>query len=175
MKSIGVAVFLLVSTLGFSQILTQETLNSGRRPVGKFNSYITKTGDEIKVGDTLKIGQPSGVNGKFVYFQKIDIMGQYYVVGAEATSTNAIIKSIRVSGTNRSGFKAAIQTKGLTAIDNYFLNYEDAVLSGELQSDGMTSDQALEELKKAKTKLDLEVIDQVEYDKIKEELMKYIK
>ena len=39
----------------------------------------------------------------------------------------------------------------------------------------MTSDDALEKLKKAKDKLDLEVISKEEYEKIKAELVKFIK
>lgn len=38
----------------------------------------------------------------------------------------------------------------------------------------LTSDEAIQELKKAKEKLDLELITQEEYDKIKEELKQYI-
>lgn len=156
-------------------VLTNEMLNLETKPRGKFNSYVTLTGDEIKVGDTLTFGKPSGVNGKFVYLQSIDIMGTYYVVGSEATNSNAIIKAIRVSGTKRAGFKAAIQTKGISALDNYFFHYEDALGAGELKSDGYTEDEALEELKKAKTKLDLEIITQEEYDSLKKVLMPYLK
>jgi len=39
----------------------------------------------------------------------------------------------------------------------------------------MTSDQAMKELKTAKDKLDLGLITQAEYDRIKAELIKYIK
>ena len=62
-----------------------------------------------------------------------------------------------------------------TAVSNYFIFAEDGFSSGELVSSGMTSDQALQELKRAKDKLDLELITQLEYDKIKAKLIKYIK
>jgi len=49
---------------------------------------------------------------------------------------------------------------------------EDAIQSGEVQSSGMSSDKALSELKKAKDKLDLGLINQQEFDKLKSNLSK---
>lgn len=54
-------------------------------------------------------------------------------------------------------------------------NFEGALSSGEIKSNVMTSDEALEELKKYKSKLDLELITQEEYDAKKKELAKFIK
>ena len=47
--------------------------------------------------------------------------------------------------------------------------------TGEIKGFGKTSDEALTELKKAKDKLDLGLITQEEFDKLKAELSKYIK
>jgi hypothetical protein len=62
-------------------------------------------------------------------------------------------------------------------MDITVLNLEAALQFGELINPkaAMTSDQALAELQKAKTKLDLEVITKEEYDAIKKELAKIIK
>jgi hypothetical protein len=117
---------------------------------------------------------PSGVNGKFVTIQKVDLAGTVYVVGAEAINTSAEIKKIRITGNKRAGYKVSFQTKGMTGVDNYFVYIEDAILVGEIKSDGMTSDQALEALKKAKDKLDLGLITQEEFNAIKAELSKFI-
>ena len=105
----------------------------------------------------------------------MDIAANVYVVGAEAINTSAEIKKIRVGGTSRSGYKVSFQTKGMTGVDNYFLNIEDAITVGEVKSFGMSSDEALTALKKAKDKLDLGLITQEEYDKIKAELTPFIK
>lgn len=142
---------------------------------GQYTSYIAKDGSTYNIGDKIKFGTPSGVNGKFVTIQKFDIMGTIYVVGAEAINTSAEIKKIRVLGTKRAGYKASFQTKGMTGIDNYFVYIEDAILVGEIKSFGMTSDEALTELKKAKDKLDLGIITQEEYDLKKAELTPFIK
>ena len=154
--------------------VTYADVNNGTVTKGKFESYIAKDGSEFKIGDRIEFGMPSGVNGKFVTIQKVDLAGTVYVVGAEAINTSAEIKKIRVSGNKRAGFKVNFQTKGMTGVDNYFVNIEDAILVGEIKSDGMTSDQALQELKKAKDKLDLGLISQEEFDKLREELSKYI-
>ena len=174
MKTLILILLSIISCQLVGQTLNFSDLN-GEKPRGTFETYISKIGDTLSIGDTLKIGAPSGANGNFIYIQKLDFTGTFLVVGPEATNSNAQIKNIRVSGTKRSGWKANIQTKGFTSLDNYYINIEDAIASGEIKSQTMTSDEALIELKKAKDKLDLELITQDEYDKIKKELSKYIK
>lgn len=154
--------------------VTYEDVKSGLVTKGKFESYSTKDGSEYKIGDRVEFGTPSGVNGKFVTIQKVDLAGTVYVVGAEAINTSAAIKKIRITGNKRAGYKVSFQTKGMTGVDNYFVYIEDAILVGEIKSDGMTSDQALEALKKAKDKLDLGLITQEEFNAIKAELSKFI-
>jgi hypothetical protein len=80
---------------------------------------------------------------------------------------------MRVTGSTRQGYKMNILSKGI--IGTYVIIVEDGISVGEIKSNGMTSDKAMVELKKAKDKLDLGVITQEEYDKIKIELLKYIK
>ena len=55
------------------------------------------------------------------------------------------------------------------------MDLESALDQGEIISNGYSSERALQELKKAKEKLDLELITREEYDAIKAELSKYIK
>lgn len=47
--------------------------------------------------------------------------------------------------------------------------------NGEIKGLGMTSDAAMEQLKKEKEKLEMDLITEEEYNKRKEELMKFIK
>jgi len=58
---------------------------------------------------------------------------------------------------------------------NYSVQFENALSTGEIKGFGMTSDEALAELKKAKEKLDLGLITQEEFEKIKAELTPFIK
>jgi hypothetical protein len=175
-KTTCLILFMCITTLSFSQdTLKYSDLSNGIKPVGEFTYYLSKDGSVYKVGDKIQFSTPSGINGKFVSIQKIDIMGNLYIVGVEAVNTSAEIKKIRIGGTKRSGFKASFQTKGFTGIDNYFLSIEDGITLGEVKSLGMTSDEALSKLKKAKDKLDLGLITQEEFDKVKSELSPYIK
>ena len=57
----------------------------------------------------------------------------------------------------------------------FVINLDGAIDNGEIKSSIMTSDDALEELEKWKTKLSLELISQEEYDIKKNELVKFIK
>jgi hypothetical protein len=56
----------------------------------------------------------------------------------------------------------------------YIVNFENAIKNGEILSEMLTPDKALEELKKWKYKLDLEIITQSQYDKKKKELIAII-
>jgi hypothetical protein len=159
----------------FGQEVNYNDIQNGTITKGQFESYVSKDGSVYKVGDKIQFGNPSGTNGKFMTLQKMDIAGTVYIVGAEVINTSAEIKKIRIIGTSRAGYKAQFQTKGMTGIDNYFLYLEDAIQVGEVESFGMTSDEALTALKKAKDKLDLGLITQEEYDKIKAELTPFIK
>lgn len=165
----------LMTMISFGQEIKYDDVQSGTVTKGKFDSYVSKDGSTYKIGDKIQIGTPSGINGKFVTIQKVDVIGTVYVVGAEAINTSAEIKRIRVRGNKRTGYKVSFQTKGMTGLDNYFVYIEDAIQVGEIKSFGMTSDEALNELKKAKDKLELGLITQDEFDKLKQELSKYIK
>jgi hypothetical protein len=140
----------------------------------KYDSYLSKRGDLYSVGDTIKIDKPSGNNGFFVYITSFDIMGQNFAVGSNRTNTFTVIKNIRVGGSSRTGWKVSFQTQGGSLIDNYFLFIEDAIESGEIKSKTISSDEALEQLKRAKEKLDLELMSQSEYNAIKERLRVFI-
>jgi hypothetical protein len=61
-----------------------------------------------------------------------------------------------------------------TIADN-ILKFESAISYGEIKSKGMTSDEALNELKRAKDKLDLGIISKEEYEVKRLELIKFIK
>ena len=86
-----------------------------------------------------------------------------------------VIKKIWVVGNKRAGYSVSFRTKGIIGLSNYTIQFENALSTGEVKGFGMTSDDALAELKKAKDKLDLGLITQEKYDEIKAELVKYIK
>jgi hypothetical protein len=84
-----------------------------------------------------------------------------------------IIKNIIVIGFRDTGYELCITIAN--KYNQLSLKLESAVNSGEIKSDIITSDIALDKLKKAKEKLDLDLITQEEYDNLKKELKIYIK
>jgi hypothetical protein len=138
-------------------------------------AYIGSDGILYKVGDTLKIGMPSGLR-TFAFVQSIDFMGTISYATAAFSNTEVVIKKIRIVGSSRTGYKGNFQTKA-TAVSNFFIDFESALQSGELigKKGSISSADAINELKKAKEKLDLGLITQEEYDKKKAELVKFIK
>lgn len=142
---------------------------------GRCGSYISSDGIEYKVGDTLKIGMPSGLR-TFAFITSMDIMGTVSPASASFSNTEVVIKKINVIGSERTGYKASFQTKA-TAVSNFFLDFESALKVGEVsgKKGTISSDEALSLLKKAKDKMDLGLITPEEYAKQKDYLRKFIK
>jgi len=148
----------------------------GDKPKGDFQTYISKDGESFSVGDTVLLGAPTGKDDEFIYITTFGIMSAVFSstsLGSSGTSTSNVIRKILIGGSKGSGWKVILQTGKSTGGLNIIL--ENAIDSGEIKRKGMTSDEALTELKKAKDKLDLGLINQAEYDSLKAELVKYIK
>jgi hypothetical protein len=142
---------------------------------GEFTSYVGSDGGVYKVGDRIKIGVPSS-NKTFAYIMMGDgILTPLEPLPAAQSGTETEIKKIFVVGNKRTGYSVSMRTKGVIGLLNYTVQFENALSTGEIKGSGMTSDEALEALKKAKDKLDLGLITQEEYDKIKVELTPFIK
>lgn len=142
----------------------------------KYDEYVAIDGHTYRVGDTLKIGRPSS-NKTFAFIQEgSGILTAATQADMRISGDNTIIKKIYVSGNKKQGFEIDFQTKGACDLcPKYYINAEEAFATGELISFGYTSDKALAELKKAKEKLDLGLITQEQFDKLKAELAPYIK
>jgi hypothetical protein len=175
MKKLMLVGLSLLTNLIVAQQIKFEDVKNGGDIKGQYSSYLSSDGYEYKVGENIDFGLGSGMNGKFVIITSIDIAGNVLPVNSNAMNRSFEIKKIRVIGNKKQGLKVQFQTKGLTGVDNYFFILEDAIQVGEIKSKGMNSNQAMIELKKAKDKLDLGLITQEEYEKIKLELIKYIK
>ncbi len=142
---------------------------------GEFTSYVASDGAVYKIEDRIKIGVPSS-NKTFAFITEGDgflLPITNLTVGSSGQETE--IKKIWVFGNKRAGYSVAFRTKGITGLSNYTIQFENALATGEVKGFGMTSDEALAELKKAKDKLDLGLITQEDYEKIKADVVKYIK
>lgn len=161
-----------VSTL-FGQEIKYADLATAER--GEYTSYVGSDGAIYKIGDRVKIGVPSS-NKTFAFITEGDgFLLPITNLMANASGTETEIKRIIVVGNKRTGYSVAFRTKGFTGVSNYTIQFENALSTGEVKGFGLSSDDALAQLKKAKDKLDLGLITQDDYDKLKAELTKYIK
>jgi hypothetical protein len=164
---------ILTTTFSFAQEIKHSDLATASR--GEFTSYVASDGAVYKIGDRIKIGVPSS-NKTFAFITEGDgFLLPITNLTAASSGQETEIKRIWVVGNKRAGYSVSFRTKGITALSNYSVQFENALSTGEVKGFGMTSDEALSALKKAKDKLDLGLINQEEYDKIKADLVKYIK
>ena len=174
MKSICFFLFVLVISVYKlnGQAIKYADLVNGQK--GQYESYISKDGSVYKIGDKIIIGVPSS-NKTFSYITYGDgIMFPITPLTSASSGSETEIKKIYVTGNKRAGYSIVFRTKGYSSLANYTIRFEIALENGEVKGFGMTSDDALAQLKKAKDKLDLGIIKQEEYDKIKAELSVYI-
>ena len=142
---------------------------------GDYTSYVGSDGGVYKIGDRIKIGVPSS-NKTFAYIWQGDgIITPMTPLTAGFSGTETEIKKIFVVGNKRAGYSVSMRTKGITGLANYTIQFENALQTGEIKGSGMTSDEALSAMKKAKDKLDLGLITPEEFEKIKNELKPFIK
>lgn len=174
MKLIRNALFLLIMILPLSELSAQTLKYSdigNEKLKGRFSEYISKDGAIFTVGETITIGKGTGENGDFVHLEHTGTR-----LPASFSGYKLTIESIFCYGNKNVGWKAKIMTNKLTRLGAPVFFYpEDIVNTGELVGYGMSSDDALQELKRCKDKLDLELITKEEYDRKKAELVKFIK
>jgi hypothetical protein len=160
------------------------TLSVGFITAQNLTEYTASNNVTYHIGDTIKLGRGSAPSGDFIYCQMGDTYAVMAALGGSAgridqglprnlSGANMIIKKIK-----ETKFKGAKLISFNVAGGNfvqYKILVEDALTTGELKSNGYTSDEALSALKKAKDKLDLGLIKPEQYDSIKSTLVKFIK
>jgi hypothetical protein len=175
-------IFLLLFIISTSVINAQKTITYEEMKTitkGVFQQidcdiYIAKDGHSYKVGDTLKIGRPS-TNKTFAYIEESTGLTELKPVDVSISGNNSIIKRIYVGGLKKTGFRIYFIGKGMCAIcPQYYINLEEAIATGEIQSFGMTREQAIAKLKEAKDLVDLGLMTKEDFEKLKEELSKII-
>jgi hypothetical protein len=178
MKKILLVLFILVGFSSFGQVRQMSYDTIQKYSVQKlklkgsiiYDEYLSKDGYLYKVGDVIKINKPSSgdkflfVTDRFSQTQASSIM-----IGKDM-----FIKNIIVTGFKNTGYELCMTINNPMTTE-YILKFESGINSGEIYSKGMTSDDALSELKKAKDKLDLGLISKEDYEAKKIELVKFIK
>ena len=168
-KFIPILCFVLSMSALYGQKATYDDVLQ-KRIKGSINVYVTRDGQKFSVGDTITLGKSTGVKNYEFIVQNAGLSYEPLQNAASASqvvikSMNAIFKKLSIRTTKPQGYVFAL----------FINNFEGAVVNGEITSNVMSSDEALKELKKWKSKLDLEIITQEEYDAKKKELVPFIK
>jgi hypothetical protein len=172
--------FLIISVLILSVSVNAQALRYGQIKDPKmlqnyYKAYKSFDSTVYQIGDTIKIGFPSS-NNTFSYVSEGDgLLIPHTNAPATIAGNDAIIKRIFVNGNSRSGYQVNFKVSARLGVISCFVQIENALSTGEIKRAKPTSDEALDEIKKAKTKLELELITQEEYNAIKSDMIKYIK
>ena len=201
MKKILVLVLFACCIFSYAQTVTYQDLReqrsakdlTGKKGGDDIKAYEASDGVTYKVGSTITYGYPT--SGKYYLYFK-DVTGSWLNAltdDGETTSGRAANQEVAERVENRAGGVATIKRIQCVPVDPFnkltcgckiylvlnrgglaCTNFEEAIAVGEIQTQMKSSDAALQELKKWKEKLDLQIITQEEYDAKKAELMKYI-
>ena len=147
-------------------------INIKKNVLKVYYSYLSKDGLYFKAGDTIQVGFPS--SDQSFAFISYKSSGEEPIKKSES-GIKIIVVDFLISGSKKTGYQAIAVCKTGFFMSKYYIRMENAIEKNEIKTSLLSSDEALTKLKKAKEKLDLGVMTQEEFDKLKLELMKYIK
>ncbi|MBF2709126.1 hypothetical protein [Flavobacterium soyangense] len=113
----------LLLLIGFSSF-AQKAVYNKTNIEGKFKEYQTKSGNIIKLGDTITISLPRGENFTFITQGNVS-------VAAFMSNKKVIISKIRSVGTSKRGFKTYLLFGGYGF--SGYIDYESALETGEIK------------------------------------------
>ena len=140
------------------------------------NKSVTLSGYQSMVISWVSLGIKGGYNMSYHIYITIDSSIVNFRFNIDELRNNANYSDVIYTSKfyKRSGDAKSLYVDWVKQLE---VNINKLLTSYSLKilDSSMTSDEVLTELKKAKEKLDLELITQEEYDELKTELMKYIK
>ncbi len=125
--------------------------------------------DELEIGGNVTFNEPSGKSNTYQYITK-QVLTEVYPVDTYSNNEEVKILKYRIVGTKRSGFKVFLITNSKDGAWRYIVDTEQSLIANEIKSNILSREEAIAKLKEAKDLLDLEMMSQEEYDKIKAEL-----
>jgi len=137
---------------------------------GNYDEYITKNGDTLIKGDKLIIGTPVAADA-FMYITQGNEKVHIRLSGKEVEIHK--FKAWTLNKKEEPSMYVLFKGYGLIPV---YIDYENALKFGEIinPSAKFSKDDAIAELEEAKKLLDLGVITQEDYDKMKNKLSKVI-
>ena len=151
-----------------------------------------------KIGDTIVLGSPASSHTTAFASGNVAVASShsnYSTIVSDASIAGSLFTGVPLYMANRSGeyfiitnlkvilprkhsvdgatinLRGNVRGVGSVTIENF----EKAIAYGEVRCKGMTKDRAIMLLKEAKEHLELGLISQEEYDRLKEEYLPYIK
>jgi hypothetical protein len=190
MKRIILGLALILSTISIAQTqLVENAINYEQVKVLKektearelskdgITQYTASNGAIIKLGDKFRLNRPEGGSKTFVSIQNkptvMDMMGNKNyssTVDTSMSNTEITIKTLYIFGSRKLGFKSMAELATCGVCNNLIVDIELAIESKEVRTNGMTRDEAIAKLKETKDLLDLGLVQQVDYEKLKAEL-----
>jgi hypothetical protein len=190
MKRIILGLALVLSTISIAQsTLAENPINYEQVKALKekieakeltkegITQYTASNGAVVKLGDKFRLNRPEGGSKTFVSIQNkptvMDMMGNKNyssTVDTSMSNTEITIKTIYVIGSRKLGFKSMAELATCGVCNNLLVDIELAIESKEVRTNGMTRDEAIAKLKETKDLLDLGLVKQEDYDKLKAEL-----
>ncbi|MDB9713736.1 hypothetical protein OAA74_03710 [Flavobacteriaceae bacterium] len=165
-----ISLFLSIS-FSYGQTFTFEQFKPGQsRPKpNEIKEYVASNGESFKLGQIVTLNQPSGKSNQYQYVLK-DVIGQMYPVTTDGNGLKGEIIKFKVYGVSKkAGWEAVAIIKPGDGF-RYPIEIEQALEFKEIESSILSREEAIAKLKEAKDLLDLEMMSQEEYDKIKAEL-----
>ena len=190
MKKLILGALLLLSTLSFGQTDTIKSKSisfdevksikekSEMKLINKngISQYVASNNITIKVGDKFRLSRPEGGSKTFISITNkptvMDAMGGNFnpTVSTSMSNTEIEIKTLYIYGTPKLGFKTWAILKTCGTCNDLLVDIELAIETKEIRLSGMTKEDAILKLKESKELLDLGMIKQEEFDKLKTEL-----
>lgn len=136
----------------------------------EFTEYTAGNGQVFKVGDMIVWDNPMNENNVYAHIYGLDALGTSSTFGIRNKGFESEIIKFRKGGTKRMGFEIYAVCKTPTGANRAYISIEKALNEGEIVSNMMTREQAIAKLKESKELLDLDLMTQEEYDKIRAEL-----
>lgn len=120
MKNLILVLFFITSICSAQTAIYNKT-----KTEGKFTEYQTKSGNIIKIGDTITINYPRGEN--FTFISQGDLK-----VSATLSNSKVVVSKIKLVGNPTRGYKTYVFFKGYGF--NCDIDYESALEVGEIKN-----------------------------------------
>lgn len=175
-KILFVLTMVLMSVCSFGQTLHYDsvsTIKTRRMSYIDYTKYVASDGTTFAIGDYVTFGQASLPQSYNYIFTYVPLTTPTKISPNFNGSKYEIVRITLNGDENNKHIGLWVNAKFMGA--KYLIDLEPAIASGEIVTNSLTSAKALDELATWKKKLELGIIDDEEYNKHKEELIKYIK